>query len=378
MITKNAIQLKQNGLTFYLMKLTGQELLDYTKIEHFNSSKAIESNEPIGYQRPPYPAHYRKISKYLLGDNAILPPAIICAIDSNMIRFDNNEISIKDKVRVVDGQHRIEGIRHLPHFSEEKYSKVKEYEFGIILMSIGKEDKIYEVTTFIDLNKKGKKVSTDLAISLAEVLRKQDKNTTNQSYDDLVRSIATNISKSLESNPNTIWYKSISLGDEITRKKPVSINLFNRSLTSLIIEFLKYKGVTKKNYTLQDFNIIDYSKELMKLINEAWLYIIERWPKCFTSVSKPGYSEKYNIQKGIGVYSIHILLTQSFTESKGNIDQALAYFKDIIHQSKLTQIDWKTGGRFSVYNSKSGFEKIAKIIKNEIESSEDENEELLF
>lgn len=371
LIQKKTIEFKQNNATFYLLKLTGKELLDNTEISHFNPDNPGE-----GYQRPPFPAHYRKISKYLLEQDSILPPAIITAIESNEIIYKDDILSISKKIRVVDGQHRIEGIRHLKLFSIEKYEQLMKYEFPIILMSIGSKDKIHEVSTFIHLNKRGKKVSTDLAVSLAQLLREQKNKPTEYSFDELVESIATRISQKFESDPNGIWYRLISVGNETTRK-PVSINLFNKSIYSLIINYLNFNGITKKAPIPEKRNEDEWINYLSKLINEAWTKVILKWKECFLHSPQTRYFEKYNIQKGIGVNSLHTVLSEALLLAKNDYKNTITEFEKIINNSDVTYIYWKTGGRFSVYNSKAGFEKIAQIIKNEPDIEEEEDE-LLF
>lgn len=369
LIQKKTIEFKQNNATFYLLKLTGQELLDNTEISHFNPD-----NPGAGYQRPPFPAHYRKISKYLLDHDSILPPAIITAIESDEITYKDDTILINKKIRVVDGQHRIEGIRHLKQFSSDKYDQVIKYEFPIILMSIGPTDKIHEVSTFIHLNKRGKKVSTDLAVSLAQILREQKNNPTEYSFDDMVESIATRISQKFEADSNGIWYRLISVGNEATRK-PVSINLFNKSLYPLISNYLNFKGINKKTPLALEKHKEDQGVEyLSKLIQEAWAKVILKWKECFLQKPKIGYFDKYNIQKGIGVNSLHILLTEAMIKAKNDNKETMLEFQRIINESDVSYSSWRTGGRFSVYNSKAGFEKIAKIIKNEPEIEEDDDE----
>ena len=78
------------------------------------------------------------------------------------VDFDN----FKDRpFRIVDGQHRILGMQKALENIHEKdeIKKLNEYPFNIITVVTDENNRSVELDIFIDINSKGKKVSTDLA-----------------------------------------------------------------------------------------------------------------------------------------------------------------------------------------------------------------------
>ena len=103
-----SLQLKQENVLMYMTKMKISELEEHSVIKHYNAEKGTD------YQRPPIPAHYRKIAKYFMTESKpILPSAIIAAMGKNDYKYDGTNLIIKNKIRIVDGQHRIEGMKCL-------------------------------------------------------------------------------------------------------------------------------------------------------------------------------------------------------------------------------------------------------------------------
>ena len=135
-----SIKLIQDNICMYMLKMTADELLESYEIQRYDSVTNT------GYQRAPIPAHYRRIASYFMTESKpILPTAIVAAISSESIIDEDGVIELKEKMRIVDGQHRIEGLNSLKkEFNEagkNRYEEIKKaFEFPIILMVIGPED----------------------------------------------------------------------------------------------------------------------------------------------------------------------------------------------------------------------------------------------
>ena len=103
-----SLQLKQENVLMYMTKMKISELEKYSIVKHYNSEKGTD------YQRPPISAHYKKIAKYFMTESKpILPSAIIAAMGKNDYEYDGINLIIKNNIRIVDGQHRIEGMKYL-------------------------------------------------------------------------------------------------------------------------------------------------------------------------------------------------------------------------------------------------------------------------
>ena len=232
----------------------------------------------------------------------------------------------------------------------------------VTLLIVDREmNNIHEINTFIDINSKGKKVSTDLAIRLRDQMRKDEGYY--RTFDDLVESIATRVAIQLsEEEFTSVWYKAIKIGPEI-KGRIISINAFSKSITPIIKIF-----VDLNKYDFKEINedeVAQLVEEISGIINGIWNIISDRWSECFIKdIIK--FNKKYNIQKGVGVYSLHTLFSQCLKENDKDVMDAIHKFRDIIYNSKVQDYDWIVGGRFSGLSSSGGFDQIINSVKSEI------------
>lgn len=354
---KQAIKLIQDGLEFYITKLNVEELIENSYIEFFNS----ETEE--GYQRPLNTAHVKSIVKYLINANEpIMASAIIAAVDENTTRYDENhsELDIRTRVRIVDGQHRIEAFKMLKNLHESKYKIIKDFEYPVVLLKIGNDQKIHEINAFIDLNKKGKKVSTDLALRLQSKIRQQVNEYS--SFEEIEQEVAQSIAKYLNKDENSIWFDAIKDSPEKVNKI-ISLNAFSHSLIPIIKVYKKFNLL--EPYEINNEKIVEISLELNRLIFAIWKIIEHKWPECFINqISR--MDKAYSIQKGLGVNTLHLVVASCYEKCKGNIENTLLDFEKIIINSSIEYFDWKSGGKFSGYSSSAGFRELSKkVIENQ-------------
>ncbi|MGE7827628.1 DGQHR domain-containing protein [Paenibacillus sp. NPDC093718] len=357
---KPFITAHQNNFSMHLIVLTIEELVHGTYVLQFSSD---EENSK-GYQRPLLPSHFRKITKYLQGNEAILPPAILTASEPENIEYNQNKLSIVGKLRVVDGQHRIAAFRQLREVDENKYGEVKQYEIPVIIMVIPEEKQIYEINTFININSKGKKVSTDLAIRLREQIRDRGEDNFYLNKAEVIEDIATKITKSINANENSVWYNTIKVGPEQSGRI-ISINAFNKSLFDMLSFFWE------KNKISNDTEAKYYTEFFRLMLIECWDLIMKKWSGCFNIKNEEKYNSYYNIQKGIGVNSLHIVLTRivrrNFKEGLSLEDfknLVVEEFENVLNKTTVNDEDWMIGGEFMGFASRAGFNLIADRIMN--------------
>ena len=149
-----AIPIIQHGNTMYSAVLSAKDLVEHTKVDVWHPT-----NEN-GYQRDVSMQRARKFSNYITTE--ISPPAILVNIrdvDKDKIKYENGRLEIPDEtiLWLVDGQHRVAGLRELLESSGEKYENI---EFPVV-MQVG--DSVYhEAKHFVIVNTSQKKVRTDL------------------------------------------------------------------------------------------------------------------------------------------------------------------------------------------------------------------------
>ena len=363
------ISFQQDGISFYFFKMTANDLLETSIVSRY------DSDERDGYQRPPYRSHVRKIASYLKDQiPAILPTAILAAISPVQIELsESDELILHNKIRIVDGQHRILGLRELENGYNEVgrtryYELLETYEFPIILMAeehmADEEYSAMEVEAFININSKGKKVKTDLAESLRSEMYQKTVRNSNEYITldaDAELNVASNIVYALAQNPDSFWYNKIILADEIDRKKPISISAFTKAVRPIVqlhLSCLQVDGQILSTVLQKEETAIS------GYVERVWSTIRRKWPICF-SLDGSEYNENYNICKGIGVFPIYALFCECVFKCDGNLESGLSAFINVISESKVSASDWLVGGTFTGMSSGQAIKKIVRCLKNE-------------
>lgn len=335
-----------------MINLKVEDIINNYTIDLYDSKE-----NPDGYQRPIQVSHRRKLVEYLTtSENPILNTSIVAAINYNCIKEENNQLIINSKMKIVDGQHRIEAFKELKEKEFSLYiSKYNEYYIPIIIIP-SEEDKILEIETFININNKNKKISTALAVQILQRIREKRnpdifgdvdiENMERGKKEELVKSISNNVTCLLNDDSECLWFQLIKTGDSNTKNRVISINAFSDSLNKVVMNYIYWIKEGKVNTELLEI-------EIKNLILAIWDIIRSKWGEAFDI-------KYYNIQKGIGVYSMHSILATCIEESS---NKALEAFKKIIEKSTINYNDWMIGGRFSSLNSKAGIKQIETFIK---------------
>lgn len=376
MLFKQFVNFKQRNVDMFMISSTVENIIDNYKVEIYD-----QDTNKNGYQRSPIPAHYRDIAQYLITNtqSIFLPSAIIGAVDKQQITLTaEGHLHIKDPIRIVDGQHRIEGFKHAIATELKKridvdvhtIQQLHSFELPIILMVIddSPQAKLNEVIAFIDINSKGKKVSTDLAIRLRNEMYTETHDYLKEEK-KLLEKIATDITLFLTNHAQgPLWYKAIKTVPT-DKGRIISINSFNKSLYPIIKNIIK---LTTRTNTVETVETVEtLVSHLQTFILTAWKDIHNQWPDCFSEDKT--FDKDYNIQKGIGVHALHLILAdcipnleptdRDITEiSKETLSLANEKFKQLLFQSPVEYKDWLSGGKFSGYNSGSGFSKVKNYV----------------
>ncbi|MDA1869464.1 DGQHR domain-containing protein [Bacillus cereus] len=385
LLVNNYTYFKQLNMNIYMFSLSIKEILDHYIVDTYE-----EQTNPDGYQRPPIASHFKSIASHLIEntDSIFLPSAILGAIDVEDVQFPSNTsaLEINKKIRIVDGQHRLKGfsaaIEKLKLTDDKnKLNALLNFELPIILMVIDrkKNERFNEIVAFIDINSKGKKVSTDLAITLRDRMYDQANNYF-KNEDKRKEKIATETSKYLTKKASfSVWYSAIKMTPN-DKGTIISVNSFNKSLYPIINsidnQLIKLAGAEEH---IQEAWVQKIIEVLPLLISDVWNIISGKWKECFLHNSNPKFNKEFNIQKGIGVHALHLLLSDclinvieiqedepsDIQDIINSLQQAVADF-DIIIKTKTSVVaeDWRSGKKFSGYNSASGFKKVKQYISH--------------
>lgn len=359
-----SLQLKQENVLMYMTKMKISELEKYSVVKRYNATNETD------YQRPPMPAHYRKIAKYFMTESKpILPSAIIAAMGKDDYEYDGTNLIIKNKIRIVDGQHRIEGMKCLKEgYSKNSIDRYKElnetFDLPVIIMVIEDPNDLIEIDAFINLNSKGKKVRTDLAVALKNKKTKSamDNSKCCEVDDDIKLAISMEVSNKLNGNPTSKWYGLIIQADEVGNRneQPISIIAFSRSIRPIVDRYCELK----LNNQLCAEKYEEVVDDICGVIENAWKCVEERWSECFNDDGS--YNSSYNICKGIGVNTLFGVFSEVYDNNVTGYDN----FKEILNKTEIDVKDWLVGGTFTGYASYQGFSLIKKLIKGQLSRNE--------
>lgn len=350
------------------------------------SEVLVYKQDEDGYQRQPNRTHYLKIKNYILKnfESFKFPTSIILGTDKVKIEkfikkdscgeYLDIDISLGEKVfRIVDGQHRIEGIREA---AKEKPA-LNDLLLNAIILISPSGHKSVELEAFIDINSTAKRISTDLATLARFDYEIKEKRI---SEPNPIKHIATKTAFHLkEDYPLSVWSSAVKfdIHSEISLGI-VGVTLFRESIEPIVSVYLEKKFIDRGNKN--ESELISYyddcARQVAAEIDDVWNNIIrKKWSECFLeSIAKSEvgelktifYSNEYYIQKTLGVKVLNGLYSEIIKQN-GITEQSKNIFKDLIQKSKVMSRDWKKGGPFSGLSSESGFSKIRKMIKNEIE-----------
>jgi DGQHR domain-containing protein len=338
-----------------------------------------------GYQREPDSKHFNSIKKYVQDTpDYLFPTSIILGLDDvnhdqivmntndsgPYMNFDNAPGTI---FRIVDGQHRIRGLRE----AAVANSTINQLQLNVVILLTPQNTRSLEMEIFNTINSKSKRIRVDL-IQLARYEYRILEQSIQPS--DLNEHISIQIANLLneDTNSRNIWFNAIKFGIHDEQKVGIiGVNAFRESLRNIVGKYLQ-THISYQN--LSGTELISYSKDaatfLKVFIYTAWNEIIfEKWPDTFSSknqeldydqeIKEFFYNNKYYIQKTLGTKSLNYLLASVVTEY-GVAEESLNRFRNIINESQLLTSDWEVGKTFSGYSSESAFNKVTKIIKNEM------------
>lgn len=320
----------QNNQDFLIGTMTAKQIID-------NSHVLIYNQDEGGYQRAPNLAHINKISKYIAEeDNFILPTAIILGIDNNLLSFKDvgpnfYEVSIDDaeKFRIVDGQHRIEGLKK----ARANKESIADFTLPVVIILTNPERRAVELEIFSDINSKSKRINTDLA-----QLAKHDYQVIENAIKDheITNHIAIKTAFKLKENRDSVWSNAIKFDIQTDFNIGIiSVSMFSNSIFKIVDKFKIIKGFSNNgnpHQVIEECNTI--ADDILMFLNDIWTNSIgKKWESAFKESYQTDangesvkifYDTKYYLQKGIGTKSINMFIgdnidTKALDNSKEKI-----------------------------------------------------------
>lgn len=319
------------------------------------NNTTVSEFDPIdfkGYQRQIDDRHCMKIVDFLKRD-FFMPTAIICATDKE---FQDN-----CKLRIVDGQHRVNAFKILQEEEKERYSQIKEYEIPVIVMA--KVDENTEIDTFITINKTSKKVDTSLALVLKNKMNKY--NASGDLTMPKAEYIAVELAQWLnfKEDSNNIWFGKILFeGTPKNTVQLISLNAFVKS-TRVLLNTMAKKGLISLDWNEFD-EIEECKKRCYKVIISLWSILQNKWPDLFDS----DLEKRRIIQGAIGYTAFNRVFVELL--KKFTYEDEYEFIYDIENRIKYISVEadkWLPGEAYSKYSSESGYRIVAQELIDAME-----------
>lgn len=305
-----------------------------------------------GYQREVSNARVNQLVRDLLAKRVDLPTSLLLNLRGyeagvHLVERDGREFLrlADEKLYVVDGQHRVEGLRRLVETEPERWSA-----FGISFVCMLGAEEREEMEQFYVVNSTAKSVRTDLALDLL----KQRAEHSQGVMDALIergqawKVKAQTLAEGIESQPlwrGRIRFPGVPKGDTIIASAGMVSSLKG------LLDTPYFGGITTENQ--------------LKILNAYWRAIHEVIPEVFVD------PKAYALQKGTGVMAMHSILVSllEYLRSKGEstieTESYIAPLSEMLPtlQGDTTSGDvaqgadfWKTGpdGAAGAFSSNAG------------------------
>ena len=303
-----------------LLKLDQQDQL---KVAEFSVRTADSPEE--GYQRTVESTRAKRFGRWLASGNNISPASILLSIrkedvdmhatcsereanvTDNLGLRDADSVDLKIQhqcsIWIVDGQHRIRGIKELAEADQKKIADV-----NMAFTLLWNLDAVEEAIQFVTINKTQKAVRTDLAerFIAREAKRRgeagilTDPNTQLFKKAPWLTKAMDVLDTLIDPDRNTVWTDKVLLPNQIRAKTmTVTQSAFTNSLETILRPKL---GPLANEDIYKVCDIVD-------IIDDYWNAIKANCPVPFEPRSENHIPNDYALQQTIGVSSLHLLLT---------------------------------------------------------------------
>lgn len=364
-VTCPALMGTQNGFRIFTGMMGAKDLISITTVDHFNSKLQIDDPKQ-GYQRAPERSRITKIGSHLIKSIAhgegqgggLFPTAVVLAARSPL-KFQGGKLIIAEPIQVIDGQHRIAGLRYA--IEDKELSEIADFPIAFVIIEVA--DRIVEMNQFTIINGTAKSVRTDLVNSIltATAAKKGDQAVAEK---DRWKVVVTRAVERLDKDPSSPWHNLILMPDEAGSPKGSGEKIVRATsfMTSLgpVHNWLKEFGFLEKCPNLQAEAGVLYD-----VVAAYWKALKEVVPEAFEA------PDEHVIQKTPGLFSLHKLLAYLLPIMfKGHQAWTTENFVKFLQDSTeicQPQFWQKDEDRAAAYGSMKGFQDLYELLRDSVE-----------
>lgn len=359
----------QKGVRIFCGLMRAGDLVKATTVDRYDST--LSPTDPKqGYQRPPERSRITRIGSFLIGSilkeeegDGLFPSAVTLAARTPL-QYDPESkqltLRVDQPLQVVDGQHRLAGLRYA--IEEKEQEELADYPIPFVIFE--PHDRFAEMNQFRIINSTAKSVRTDLVNS---ILTNQAAKLGDDSIaaKDRWKVAVTKVIDRLDKDPLSPWQGLILMPDEagspkgINQKKIVRATSFMTSLKPV------YDWLSEFKFFAQCNSLDEEAEILFKIISEYWKALNQVVPKAFQS------PEEYVIQKTPGLFSLHKLLSSllnvMFTGRREWTSENFQLFLEESPEIRDEGFWHKNENRASAYGSMKGFDELFKELQESIQ-----------
>jgi DGQHR domain-containing protein len=376
-LTIPAIEIKQNGTRLLLTKIRAGDLINYTRIDPYDSSKDF-ADATQGYQRPPELTRIKKFANWLKQEvesgRVRMPTAILLsARGSDIVIAQNGTLTLKEsnKLPLVDGQHRMRGFQYA--IEEKGLTQFADYEVPVvILMDV---DIVAEMRQFNIVNGTQKSVRTDLVnMILTQLAEREGVESVKES--EHWKIIVSRVVTQLNEDQDGPWYDQIVMPDASSYSKEQiaedeSLRHKRVARATSFMTSLKPIEAYLTEHHLSAETLDQRAETLVQVVSEFWKAIQEMMPECFEK------ADDYVLQKTPGIFTLHKLCREIMRDMwVGRRPWEKEHFKEMLSSCEelSNPAFWAVGtdegnrGDGARYGSMKGFSELADLLYKSMRS----------
>jgi DGQHR domain-containing protein len=364
-VTCDAVMGFQNGTHIFTGLMPAKDLITITTVDHFSSSLPVDAPNQ-GYQRPPERSRITKLGRHLIdaivhneGESGGLFPTAVILASRQPLKYSNGKIIVTSPLQLIDGQHRIEGLRYA--IIEKGVEELGDLLVPFVVVEIS--DRIVEMNQFTIINGNAKSVRTDLVNSIltATVAKRGDSAIDER---DRWKVAVTKVVDKLDKTSSSPWHNLILMPDEAGSPK---------AKNGKVVRATSFMTSIKPIYTwLQEFGMLGGCKDLDAEAAKMYEVLCPYW-EALQAVVPDAFVDANEsvIQKTPGLFSLHkllsgYLLSAMFQGHQQWTKDNFVKFLEISPEITDAHFWHKDANRASAYGSMKGFDDLYQLLKESV------------